>query len=96
MSSSNAKTNIDIKKFFDNEANNVLKRNFMGVYSSDLITKFLNFYKDNKKSITHSKFSTVTEKISQQHIGGSFLIFTQKKIFYHLIVFDLLALNTLL
>ena len=44
MTSGNEKTNIDIEKFFDYETNDDLKRNFMGVYLSDSITKYLDFY----------------------------------------------------
>ena len=56
MTSGNGITNIEIKRFFDNEMNDDLKRNFMGVCSSDSITKYINFYniikvKENKISI---------------------------------------------
>ena len=44
MVSGNGITNIEIEKFFDDETNKDLKRNFMGVYSSDSITKYINFY----------------------------------------------------
>ena len=44
MASGNGVTNIEIEKFFDDETNEDLKRNFMGVYSSDSITKYINFY----------------------------------------------------
>ena len=37
MSNGNRITNIEIEKFFDNETNEYWKRNFMGVYSSDLM-----------------------------------------------------------
>ena len=43
MSSGNGITNIKIKKFFNDEMNEDLKRNFIGVYSSDSITKYINF-----------------------------------------------------
>ena len=43
MSSGNGATNIEIKKFFNDEMNEDLKRNFMGVYSSNSITKYINF-----------------------------------------------------
>ena len=49
MSSRNGITNIEIEKFFDDETNEELKRNFMGVYSSDSITKYVNFYNIKKK-----------------------------------------------
>ena len=44
MTSGNGITNIEIQKFFKNEMNDDLKRTFMGVYSSDSITKYINFY----------------------------------------------------
>ena len=43
MASGNGITNIEIEKLFDDEMNEDLKRNFMGVYSSDSITKYINF-----------------------------------------------------
>ena len=49
MASRNGITNIEIEKFFDDETNEELKRNFMGVYSSDSITKYVNFYNIKKK-----------------------------------------------
>ena len=56
MTSGNEKTNIDIEKFFDNETNDDLKRNFMGVYLSDSKTKYLDFYDIMKQK--KSKIST--------------------------------------
>ena len=44
MASGNGVTNIEIEKFFDDETNEDLKRNFICVYSSDSITKYINFY----------------------------------------------------
>ena len=44
MTSENGITSIEIEKFFDDEMNDDLKRNFMGVYSSDSITKYIKFY----------------------------------------------------
>ena len=34
-----------MKKFFENEKNDHLKKNFIGVYSSNSITRFMNYYK---------------------------------------------------
>ena len=36
--------NITIQNFFENE-NDDLKKNFIGIYSSNLITRFINYYK---------------------------------------------------
>ena len=44
MASRNGINNFEIEKFFDDETNKDLKRKFMGVYSSDSITKYINFY----------------------------------------------------
>ena len=45
MASGNVISNVDIEKYFENETNNNLKKNFMGVYFSNSITKYINFYK---------------------------------------------------
>ena len=34
--------NLEIDKFFENEENQDLKNNYMGVYSIDSITKYIN------------------------------------------------------
>ena len=44
MTSRNGITNIEIGKSFDNEMNDDLKRNFMGVYLSDSIKEYINIY----------------------------------------------------
>ena len=38
-------SNIDIEKYFDNEPNNDIKKNFKRVISSDSLTQFVNFKK---------------------------------------------------
>ena len=38
-------SNIDIEKYFKNDPNNDLKQNFTGLYSSNSITRYINFYK---------------------------------------------------
>ena len=35
--------NLEIDTFFENEENQDLKNNYMGVYSIDSITKYINF-----------------------------------------------------
>ena len=37
-------SNITIKKFFENE-NDDLKKNFIGIYSSNLIARLINYHK---------------------------------------------------
>ena len=43
------KSNFEINKLFENEENQDLKNNYMGVYSIDSITRYINFYKLIKK-----------------------------------------------
>ena len=42
--SGNGISNIDIEKFFSNEENDDLKKNYMGVYSSKNLTRYINFH----------------------------------------------------
>ena len=42
-------SNFKINKFIENEENEDLKNNYMGVYSIDSITKYINFYEITKK-----------------------------------------------
>ena len=37
-------TNLETNKFFENEENQYIKNNYMGVYSMDSITGYINFY----------------------------------------------------
>ena len=42
-------SNFEINKFFENEENQDLKNNYMGVYSIDSITRYINVYEIIKK-----------------------------------------------
>ena len=42
-------SNLEIEKFFENEENQDLKNNYMGVYLIDSITRYINFYEIIKK-----------------------------------------------
>ena len=65
MARGNRITNIKIEEFFNDETNEDLKRNFMGVYSSDSITQYINLYNIKKiEQHIHLQFSTPTEKIN--------------------------------
>ena len=44
MASGNGISNVDIEEFFENKMSDNLKKIFMGVYSSNSITKYINFY----------------------------------------------------
>ena len=92
MTSGNGITNIDIEKFFDNKTNDDFKKNFMLVYLSDSVTKYINFYNIIKEKRAKYPFGI----FNQEHIGGAFLIFIQKKTYYYLIALVLLILSYLL
>ena len=42
-------SNLEIENFFENEENQDLKNNYMGVYSIDSIARYINFYEIIKK-----------------------------------------------
>ena len=87
MVSGNGITNTEIEKFFDDETNKDLKRNFMGVYSSDSITKYINFYdiiKERRAKYPFTIFITDRENKPGTH-WWSFLDINLKK---DLLLFD--------
>ena len=99
MASENGITNIEIEKFFNDGTNEDLKRNFMGVYSSDSITKYTNFYntiKEKRAKYPFAIFNINRENKPRTHHWWSFLDIHPKKIYCYLIVLDLLGLNSLL
>ena len=81
MTTENGITNIEVEKFFDNEMNDDLKRNFVGVYLSDSITKYINFYNIIKEKIAKypiAIFSTDRKNKPETH-WWSFLDIYWKK-----------------
>ena len=59
-------SNLEINKFFENEENQDIKRNYMGVYSMDSIKKYINFYEIMKKRKAKCPFSIFnTDKHNQ-------------------------------
>ena len=87
MSSGIGITNTVIEKFFNDETNENLKRNFMGVYSSDSIIKYINFYniiKEKRAKYPFAIFITDREKKPGTH-WWSFLDIHPKR---DLLLFD--------
>ena len=87
MSSGNGITNIEIEEFFDNETNDDFLKKIMGVYSSDSITKYINFndiVKEKKAKYPFAIFNIDRQNKSETH-WWSFLDFYQKK---DLLLFD--------
>ena len=70
----------------------------MGVYSSDSMKKYINFYdiiKEKRVKYSFAIFNTERENKPGTHLW-SFLDIHPKKIYCYLIVLDLLGLNSLL
>ena len=57
MAIGNGISNVDIENFFENEKNDDLKKNFMGVYSSNSITKYIYFYEIIKEKDAKCPFA---------------------------------------
>ena len=86
-------TNIQMNKIFENEENQGIKNNYMGVYSMDSITKYINFYEiiiKKKKLNIHFLYLIQTNIINQVCSGGVLWIFIQKK---RIFLFDALGLE---
>ena len=60
-------TNIQMNKIFENEENQGIKNNYMGVYSMDSITKYINFYEIiiKKKNVKYPFSIFNTDKHNQ-------------------------------
>ena len=81
-------TNLESNKFFEKEENQYIKNNYMGVYSMDSITRYINFYEIIKKEIENICLIPINT-ISLARTGGFLWILTPaKKIFCYLIVLD--------
>ena len=99
MTSGNGITNIDIEKLFDNETNDDFKKNFMGVYSSDSIKKYINIYdiiKEKGAKFPFAIFNTDRENKPGTH-WWSFLDICPKKTYYYsitLVLSNLLSIMT--
>ena len=61
-------SNIKIEKFFNDEQNEDLKKDYMGFYSMDSITRYINFYEIIKKRNANI--------MNPEHIGGVLWTFT--------------------
>ena len=91
----NGISNLDVEKFFENETNDDSKKNFMGIYSSNYITKYINFYEIIKEKKCKYPFAifNMERNNNQGCTGGVFLISIQKKAFCYLIVLVLQVLK---
>ena len=85
MTSRNGITNIEIEKFFDNEMNDDLKRNFMGVYLSDSIKKYIKFYdiiKEKRAKYQFAIFNTDRKNNPGTHWWSFLDIYSKKDLLF--------------
>ena len=80
-------TDLEFNKFFENEENHDIKNNYVGAYSMDSITRYINFYEIIKKEMEniHLQFLILINTINQALIGGVLWIFNRQKIYDYLI-----------
>ena len=55
-------SNLEINKFFKNKKNQDIKNNYIGVYSIDSITKYINYYEIIKKRNAKYPFAIFNSK----------------------------------
>ena len=67
-------SNYQIDDFFKEEENEDLKKNYMGTYSIDSITKYINFYEIIKEELqnTRSLYLILTNIMNRAFTGGFF------------------------
>ena len=74
-------SNIDMEKFFNNEENVDLKKNYIGVYSSNNLTRYINFCDVIKER--NAKYPFAISNTDRNNKAGPhwwvFYIFNQKK-----------------
>ena len=90
METSKGISNFDIENFFDKETNEDLQKNYMGVYSMDLVTRYINFFeiiKRNNGKYPFAIFNTDEHNKAGTH-WWSFLDIKPKKTYYYLIAMD--------
>ena len=81
-------SNFQIDDFYKDEENDDLKNSYMGTYSIDSISKYINFYEIIKKEMLyiHSQFLIQIKKINLAFTGGVFGILIQRIIYFCLIL----------
>ena len=82
-------SNLEIENFFENEENQDLKNNYMGVHSIDSIARYINFYEIKKKEMEIILLILINT-INQAGVGEVLWIFIQEK---NLLLFDSLGLE---
>ena len=84
--------NFQIDKFFKDKENEEIKKNYMGVYSMNKITRYINFYekiKKKKKTVNILlQYLIQTIIMNQESTGGVLSIFAPKKLFFSRIIWN--------
>ena len=78
-------SNFRIDDFFSDEQNEDLKNNFMGTYSMNSITKYINFYeiiKRRNRKYPFAIFNTDKENEPGVHWWSFMEIYSKKSYFY--------------
>ena len=80
-------SNFQIDDFFKDEANEDVKKNYMGTYSIDSTTKYINFHEIIKRKNAKYPFAIFnTDKENKPGvIGGVLWTFIQKIVYFYLI-----------
>ena len=88
-------SNETIVKFFENETDDDLTSNFVGVFSSNYVTKFISFH---EMMIEKNRYPFIIMKrivpTKMVHIGGVFSTCMKEKKFFYLIVLVLKGLKS--
>ena len=91
-------SNVDIEKVFKNE-NEDIKKNFIDVYSSNSITRYINYYKMSKRKrccYPFTIFNTNRANKPETHWWSFLNIYPKTQLNFCLTAKDLKDLSTLL
>ena len=90
--------NFQIDEFFKNEKNEDLKKNYMGTYSIDSITRYINSYEIIKRRNVKYPFAIFnTDKENEPAVHWwSFMVFIPKITYFYLTLLVQKASNFLL
>ena len=77
-------TNFQVDKFFQNQGNEEIMKNYMGVCSMESITRYINFYEIIKPKMVNVLFQYLirTNITNQEQTGGILWIFIPKKLIF--------------
>ena len=79
-------SNHTIVDFIEKRTNDVVKKNFIGIFPSNYVTRFITFHSMMTENEARYPFIIMNTDRSDKkgHIGGVFLIYIQKNNFFYL------------